>query len=112
MTKQLRIPAVAAALLSAVAMAPGRQNSEAVTVTAVRFYQPAAATTTIEGVCEIRLGALLRGASRRSNAYRVEVGVLDSAGLELQHSSWSREIPAAAAFSSSATAVESFEFNA
>ena len=42
----------------------------------------------------------------------MEVAVLDSAGLELQRSDWSREVPLAAARAGGATAIESFAFAA
>lgn len=100
--------AVAAALL----FVPARQGvDEALTVRAIRFFSPASATTTIEGVCEVRLPALLRGVGQASR-YRVQVAVLDSAGLELQHSEWMRDIPAPLAHAAGATMVESFAFNA
>src|SRR5436190_20886783 len=97
---------VAAALL----MTPAGQGSdEALTVRAIRFFSPASATTTIEGVCEVRLPALLRGVGQASR-YRVQITILDSAGLELQHSDWMRDVPASLAHAAGATIVESFAF--
>ena len=103
--------APAALLLSAALVAATQNGEEPLTVSAIRFYQPASATTTIEGVCEVRLPALLRGAAQASR-YRVEVAVLDSAGLELQHSDWTREVPASLAHARGSTIVESFGFDA
>lgn len=100
---------VAAALL--LAAAPQQGGDEPLTGRAVRFYSPASSTTTIEGVCEVRLAALLRGVGQVGR-YRVDVSVLDSAGLELQRSDWSREVSAALAHARGATVVESFSFSA
>ncbi len=105
----MRILAVPAALLVLAATSPRQGGDEVLRVSAVRFYQAASATTTIEGVCEVRLAALLRGVSQVSR-YRVEVRVLDSAGLELQHSDWARDVPASLAQARTATVVESFGF--
>jgi GWxTD domain-containing protein len=108
----MRILATPAVLLVVAAMVPRRQGGdEPLQVSAIRFYQPASATTTIEGVCEVRLPALMRGAAQGSR-YRVEVAILDSAGLELKRSDWTRDVPASLAHAQSATAVESFEFDA
>jgi GWxTD domain-containing protein len=109
--KQMWMSAVA---LVFVAAAPGRTQQggdDPLTVRAVRFYSPSNATTTIEGVCEVRLPALLRGVGQTSR-YRVEIAVLDSAGLELQRSDWPREVPASLAHAAGATMVESFAFSA
>jgi GWxTD domain-containing protein len=106
--------AVSAALVVLAPAAPGRGQQggeEPLTVRAVRFYRPASGTTTIEGVCEVRLAALL-GSRFQAARYRVDVAVLDSAGLELQHSEWARDVPLAAARSGGATTVESFGFPA
>ncbi len=101
------------AALVVVASAAGRQGGEEpLTVRAVRFYSPARATTTIEGVCELRLDALGGAATGAAVRYRVEVSIRDSTGLELQHTGWSREVPAAVARMRGATAVETFEFPA
>jgi sulfur carrier protein ThiS len=75
----------------------------------VRFYSPASATTTIEGVCELRLGALGAGVGAAVR-YRLEVAVFDSAGLELQRNEWQREVPAAVVRARGATSVETFDF--
>jgi GWxTD domain-containing protein len=104
----------AVAFVSLIAAAPGARQQggdDPLTVRAVRFFSPSNATTTIEGVCEVRLAALLRGVGQVSR-YRVEIAVLDSAGLELQRSDWPREVPAALAHSAGATMVESFAFAA
>lgn len=113
MRKFMAVPTAAGALAVILAAAPPRQGGAAppLTVSAARFYQPASGTTTIEGVCEVRLAAMQAGASQVVR-YRIEVAVRDSAGLELQKSSWAREVPAAAARASAATAVESFSFRA
>jgi GWxTD domain-containing protein len=111
MKTTLRALAASAALVTAAA-APLRQGAdEALRVGTVRFFQAGSATTTIEGVCEVRLPALLRGVAQVSR-YRVEIAVLDSAGLELQHSDWTREVPASLAHARGATVVESFGFSA
>jgi len=102
---------VAGAIAVLVAAAPGQQGGEEpLTVGAVRFYRLASATTTIEGVCEVRLPVLLRGAGQGAR-YRFEVSVLDTAGLELQKSDWMRDVPAVARLRG-ATVVESFSFSA
>lgn len=109
----LVVPAVAALLHSGGAGARRQQGGdEPLTARAVRFYQPASGTTTIEGVCELRLSALAFGTGQETVRYRFEVAVLDSAGLELQRNGWSREVPAAFARSRGATAMESFGFAA
>lgn len=85
----------------------GGQDAAPLAVATVRFYSPASATTTIEGVCELRPGELFahRG---RSGRYRFSVAVLDSAGLELQRGEWSREVPATVLATRGATMAESF----
>lgn len=106
------VPAVAVLVLAAAA--PSRQQQggdEPLTVSAVRFWSPGSATTTIEGVCEVRVGALAQGVAPTVR-FRMEVAVRDSAGLELQRSEWTRELPAAAARARNATVVESFGFRA
>ncbi len=100
-----------AAGLSAAAMTGGQSGPEPLTVSAVRFFSPASGTTTIEGVCELRLGALSPGVAQTVR-YRVEVAVFDSAGLELQRSDWQREVPAEVARTRGATSVETFGFRA
>ena len=101
------------AALALMAAAPNGQQGadDALTVRAVRFYSPSNATTTIEGVCEVRLPALLRSVGQ-AGRYRVEISVLDSAGLELQRSDWMREVPSTLAHAPGATMVESFAFGA
>ena len=86
-------------------------GGEPLTVNAVRFYQPGSGTTTIEGVCELRLSALASGAGQQVR-YRFEVAVLDSTGLELQRNGWAREVPPVVARVQGATVVESFGFSA
>ena len=100
------VPGVA--LLVAAAGTGGQGGDQPLTVSVVRFYSPAHATTTIEGVCEVRLDALGPGTGPAVR-YRFEVSFQDSTGLELQHSGWTREVPAAVARTSGATAVETFE---
>ena len=109
----MNMKAMGMAVLASVLLATPvrRQSDEVLTVRAVRFFSPASATTTIEGVCEVRLPALLRGVGQVSR-YTVEVSVIDSAGLVLQHSDWAREVPAALAQQPGATIVESFAFGA
>jgi len=85
-------------------------GDEPLTVSAARFYQPGSGTTTIEGVCELRLSALVSGTG--DVRYRFEVAVLDSTGLELQRNGWARVVPSRVARVPSATAMESFGFNA
>lgn len=104
---------MSAAALLLLAAAPVRQQGgdDPLTVRAVRFYSPSNATTTIEGVCEVRLPALLRSVGQTSR-YRVDISVLDSAGLELQRSDWTRDVPPALAQRSGASMVESFAFGA
>ncbi|HXY69002.1 MAG TPA: GWxTD domain-containing protein [Gemmatimonadales bacterium] len=90
--------------------ATGEQGSpEPLAIRVVRFYSPARGTTTIEGVCELKLAAVAV-ASAPVARYRVEVSIRDSTGLELQHSDWAREVPAATARTSGATEMETFEF--
>lgn len=111
MRSTLVVPAVAALLGLGSAGATRQQGGdEPLTVRAVRFFQPASGTTTIEGVCELRLSALAPGAARQSVRYRFEVAVLDSTGLELLRNGWPREVPAAFARSRGASAMESFGF--
>jgi GWxTD domain-containing protein len=108
----LTVPAAAVLVLAAAV--PDRQQQggdEPLTVSAVRFYSPASATTTIEGVCEVRVGAFVQGAAPTVR-FRMEIAVLDSAGLELQRSDWTRDLPATAARVRGATVVESFGFRA
>lgn len=81
---------------------------DTMTVAAVRFYSPATSTTIVEGTAEIRVGP---SASGRAMRYDVQVSVFDSAGLELQRNSWTRNIGAGAA-SARVTLVESFSFRA
>ena len=100
----------AAALVMAVAPTGQQGGEEPLTVGALRFYRPASATTTIEGVCEVRLPVLLRGMGQ-GGRYRFEVSVVDTAGLELQRSDWMRDVPAVAR-TRGATVVESFSFSA
>jgi GWxTD domain-containing protein len=100
----------AAALVLAAAPTGQQGGDEPLTVAAIRFYRPASATTTIEGVCEVRLPVLLPGAGQ-GGRYRFEVSVLDTAGLELQRSDWMRDVPAVAR-TRGATVVESFSFSA
>jgi GWxTD domain-containing protein len=105
------VASAAAGLVMAAAPA-GRQGGEQpLTVSAVRFYSPAAATTTIEGVCELRLAAVASGPVQVVR-YQVEVAVRDSTGLELQRQSWSREVAVGVARAPGATAVETFSFPA
>ena len=95
----------------AVAGATWQQGGDQpLTVSAARFYRPASGTTTIEGVCELRLSALASVAGQQVR-YRFEVEVFDSAGLELQHEGWARAVPPAVARAAGATAMESFEFS-
>ena len=100
----------AVALVLAAAKAEQQGGEQPLTVGALRFYRPASATTTIEGVCEVRLPVLLRGMGQ-GGRYRFEVSVVDTAGLELQKSDWMRDVPAMAR-SRGATVVESFSFSA
>lgn len=100
------------ALLMASAAMDGQTGEQPLTVSAVRFYSPAHATTTIEGVCELRLGALGGAATGSVLRYRVEISIRDSTGQELQHTGWAREVPSGVARMSGATAVETFEFPA
>src|SRR5262245_29936427 len=93
-----------AAVLIAAASPATQDSGNPLTIGAFRFYSPASATTTIEGVCEVRLPALLRGVGQTAR-YRIDVAVLDSAGLELQRSDWTREVPASVAHARGATVV-------
>jgi len=112
MHRLLVAPAVAALILATGAGATRQQGGEEpLTVTAVRFFQPASGTTTIEGVCELRLSALASGVAPAVR-YRFEVAVSDSAGLELQRHGWAREVPPQVARVRGATVMESFGFAA
>jgi GWxTD domain-containing protein len=105
-------PAVGALLGLAGAGATWQQGGDQpLTVSAVRLYRPASGTTTIEGVCELRLSALPAVAGQQVR-YRFEVAVFDSAGLELQREGWARAVPPSVASAAGATAMESFEFSA
>ena len=104
--------ALAAVAVPATLATASRQGGPApLTVSAVRFYSPSSATTTIEGVCELRLAALASTATAAVH-YHVEIAVADSAGLELRRSSFEREVPTAIAKAAGATSVETFEFRA
>ncbi len=107
----LMVPLVAVLLAARPAPTVQQGGDEPLTVTAVRFFSPASGATTIEGLCEVRLSALPRGVAQ-AGRYRVEVAVLDSAGLELQRSDWTREVTLAVAQARGATMVESFSFTA
>jgi GWxTD domain-containing protein len=109
--RKVRLTLAVVATVAATAAASRQSGPEPLTVSAVRFYTPSSATTTIEGVCELRLGALASGAAPTVR-YRMEVSVLDSAGLELQKSDWAREVPVAVARVRGATSVETFVFRA
>ena len=109
--RKVWVALAAATILVASSGASRQGGGEPLTVSAVRFYSASSATTTIEGVCELRLGALASGATPTVR-YRMEVAVLDSAGLELQKSDWVREVPAAVARARGATSVETFSFRA
>jgi GWxTD domain-containing protein len=100
-------PAVALAM--AASATGGQGGEQPLTVSAVRFYSAARATTTIEGVCELRLEAVAAGTGQVVR-YRIEVSIQDSTGQELLHNGWSREVPRAVAQASGATAVETFDF--
>lgn len=105
-------PAVGALLVFAGAGATWQQGGgEPLTVNAVRFFRPASGTTTIEGVCELRLSALTTLAGQQVR-YRFEVAVFDSAGLELQRNGWVRDVPPTVARAAGATVMESFAFSA
>lgn len=105
-------PAVGALMVLAGAGATWQQGGDQpLTVSAVRLYRPASGTTTIEGVCELRLSALPAVAGQQVR-YRFEVAVFDSAGLELQREGWARAVPPTVASAAGATAMESFEFSA
>ncbi len=109
----MKMLAAATALLALAAGGTPRQRDagQPLKVSVIRFYQPASATTTIEGVLEIRLDSLLKGGAHVTR-YRVDVAVSDSTGLQLQHSSWTRGIPETTAAGHSITSVESFGFDA
>ncbi len=107
------VMALAAAALLAAATGNGGQSGAApLTVSAIRFYSPVRATTTIEGVSELRLGAMAAGAAADTIHYREEVDVFDSAGLELQKSELERSVSASVARATGATSVETFVFAA
>jgi GWxTD domain-containing protein len=106
----LMVAVGAAALVMAAAPRMRQGGDEPLTVNVIRFYRPASGTTTIEGVCEVRLPALLRGVGQ-GGRYRVEVSVLDSGGLELHKSDWMRDVPIGAR-TRGATMIESFSFSA
>ncbi len=97
--------------LLAAPTAEGQGGGQPLTVSAVRFFSPASATTTIEGVCELRLGAVAASVGQVVR-YRVEIAVSDSTGRELVSNGWSREVPSAVARAQGATAVETFDFRA
>jgi GWxTD domain-containing protein len=109
--QKLKAALVSAGFLLALPAMSGQGGEQPLTVSAVRFYSPGSATTTIEGVCELRLGAVASGAGQTVH-YRVEVSVSDSTGQELRHDAWSREVPAALAAARGATAVETFDLRA
>lgn len=112
MHRLLVVLAVAALILATGAGTTGQQGGEEpLTVTAVRFFQPASGTTTIDGVCELRLSALTSGVAPAVR-YRFEVAVSDSAGLELQRNGWAREVSPQVALTRGATVMESFGFAA
>lgn len=102
---------VAAALSVAASPRGGQGGDEPLTVGAVRFYSPARGTTTIEGVCELRLAAVASGPGPMAH-YQVVVAVRDSTGLELGGKSWSDSVPVAVARMPGATTVETFSFPA
>ncbi len=105
-------PVCGALLVLAGAGATGQQGGdEPLTVHAVRFYRPASGTTTIEGVCELRLSALASAGSQEIR-YRFEVAVFDSAGLQLQQAGWTRAVPPTVAAAAGAATMESFGFSA
>lgn len=103
----------AAGAVSAAAVSEDQQGSEAaLSVGVVRFYSPRRATTTFEGVSELRLPGPGRAGAPAATEYRFEVAVFDSAGLELERSAWNRVLPASVAGTAGATVVESFSFAA
>lgn len=104
---QLTFAALAWVMTAGVSQQGGEQ---ALTVNAVRFYSAGSQATTIEALAEVRPALLNPGSG--SVRYRVEVAVQDSAGLELQRSDWSRDVPAAAAGDNRTSVVESFSFAA
>jgi len=109
--RQVWVTPATAALLMAAAPAGGQGGDQPLTVSAVRFYSPARATTTIEGVCELRLAAVASGPAPIVR-YQVEVSVRDSTGLELTQRSWRSEVPGEVARLQGATRVETFSFPA
>ena len=113
MNRMLAVGATLAAFAATAASPERRQQGgeEPLTVRAVRFFRPASGTTTIEGVCEVRLSAVAVGTGQALR-YQVAVAVLDSSGLELQHSEWPRQVPRVWARTPGATALESFGFPA
>ena len=106
MGKAWLVLAAGAAVLAA-APRSSQGGGEPLTVSAVRFYRATGATTTIEGVCELRLAAVAAGAAGTVR-YRVQVSVRDSTGLELVRTGWDREEPASLAGVPGASAVETF----
>ncbi len=100
-----------AAVLVAVAPAGEQGGEQPLTVSTVRFYSPARATTTIEGVCELRMAAVAAGSAPMVR-YQVLVSVRDSTGRELAQNSWSSEVPGEVARLPGATRVETFSFPA
>ena len=110
MRKAWLVPAACAGVLAAAPRA-SQSGDEPLTVSAVRFYRAASATTTIEGVCELRLAAVAE-ASAQTVRFRVQVSVRDSTGLQLQQTGWDREEPGPIARAPGATAVETFAFGA
>src|SRR5512135_487476 len=112
MRRSWKAPVLGALVMFAGAGATWQQGGDQpLTVSAVRFYRPASGTTTIEGVCELRLSALSASPDQQVR-YRFEIAVFDSAGLELQREGWARTVPPAVASTAGATAMESFEFSA
>jgi len=106
----LRQLMICAAALASPAAAMQQGGDQPLSVNAVRFYSAGSGSTTIEALAEVRPALLNPGTG--STRYRVEVAVQDSAGLELQRSDWSREVPAAAAGDTRTKVVESFSFAA
>jgi len=103
---------VPVAALCMAASVGGRQSGEQpLTVSAVRFYSPARGTTTIEGVCELRLEALSEGTGPMLR-YRVVISVRDSTGLELQQLTETDSVPAELARMPGATRMVNFSFPA
>ncbi|MDP3773198.1 MAG: GWxTD domain-containing protein [Gemmatimonadales bacterium] len=107
----LAVLAVAVAALGSTAAGAQRSSDEPLAVSVVRFYQPARAASTIEGVCEVRLGAMAEGVTTMVR-YHLEISVRDSAGLELHRSGWDRVVAGTVARARGASALESFRFSA